>query len=613
MESKAQATFILSIKAGVLLVLSLLFTSAQAQFPLFIKFPPAPNELYAPTAPEHIVGSYTVGWQDTSGSGCWLSERANGGIWATVPNSSSPIKTINLSRSVGNYEYQVACIDGYGVKLGPIALVGVVTSIPTLDSLATQQGYQFQVRSGHFDGNGKKDIYIQRNSGNTNNGVIYKTILSQTDNGQFEVVENPSSGQLSNVASWPISPGVTAVAKDFNVDGRVDVLLKNLDTAITGVDDQIAYSTGVFFQGAAQTVTAIDIEFEKFFRDTYNWILDPNYFAQAITSNMPAYHFSLDIGVYFCTYWYGFPRCFNVGHALFEKTVTLATLGLSGYETIAAAEQGLANALGFASYDTFKCILACGWIDYYGWYSNTIITFYDVWTPTTDSPGFDDINFSTWARDVADTSEDLDNESVSAAEGLDTLTEIFEQLTGMEVGGICLEGLITDGALQDPDDCRGFELFSVISTIAPEADEVEKRQPNTVYITGHRVGWLGPFHLAVEYNSASNIAFTLSAAPVDGKLQSDRNRPEDISGNIVFGTAESNMGLPPLAHFMALKDKDFNYDDELNYDLFPQSGTDRYNSNSYVSGLTNASNTSSTVDFDIYVGGDKPVPSAEFD
>ena len=65
MESKAQATFILSIKAGVLLVLSLLFTSAQAQFPLFIKFPPAPNELYAPTAPEHIVGSFTVGWQDT--------------------------------------------------------------------------------------------------------------------------------------------------------------------------------------------------------------------------------------------------------------------------------------------------------------------------------------------------------------------------------------------------------------------------------------------------------------------------------------------------------------------------------------------------------------------
>ena len=161
---------------------------------------------------------------------------------------------LSLSRSVGNYEYQVACIDDYGGKLGPISTVGVVTSMPSLDPLETQRDYQFQVRSGHFDGNGKLDIYIQRNSGDTNNGVINKTILTQTDDGHFEVVENPTSGQLATAADWPVSTGVAPVANDYNVDGRVDVLLKHLDTTIPGVDDQIAYSTGMFFQGAAEAV-----------------------------------------------------------------------------------------------------------------------------------------------------------------------------------------------------------------------------------------------------------------------------------------------------------------------------------------------------------------------
>ena len=46
-----------SIKASVFFALCLYFTSAQAQFPMF---PPAPHELYPPTAPSHVVGSYSV-------------------------------------------------------------------------------------------------------------------------------------------------------------------------------------------------------------------------------------------------------------------------------------------------------------------------------------------------------------------------------------------------------------------------------------------------------------------------------------------------------------------------------------------------------------------------
>ena len=611
MNKQPQGIVINTLKAIIFLVSTVLIGQAQAQFPMF---PPAPWELYAPTAPDYIVGSYTVDWQDTSGSICWLSEKVNNGSWVTVPNTYSPTKAINLSRGVGSYEYQVACIDSYGGKLGPVASMSVVSSIPTLDPLATQREYQYQIRSGDLNADGKKDIYIQRTSGgNSNNGVINKAIVVQNSDGRFDAIEAPSSAQLSIGAGWPIASGVTAEVNDFNVDGRVDVLLNNLDSAISNVDDQILYSTGDFFNGAAKAATALDFEFQKFFRDTYNWILDPNYFSQAITSNMPAYNFSLEIGVYFCSYWYGFPTCLNVGHGVFDQTVTLERMGLSGYETIAAAEEGLASALGFASYDTFECVLVCGWIEFYGWYSSTIITFWDVWTPTTESPGFDDINFSAWARDVSEILEDINNGEISVAEGAERAAEIIEDLTGVKIGGICLDGVITDPELQDPDDCRGFELFATVANTAPETEDVPAREVETVYITGHKVLWTDDFHLAVEYNTTS-VRSTLSAAPtLLGHLKSEPDRVEDMIGNIILGTVVSSQDLGPNLHYTAMLIKDSIYDDDLNYDLFPEAGTDGYNSNSYVHGLVNASQSSTAVNFSDYIGGNKPVPNNEFD
>ncbi len=599
-------------KPILFLALSFCFSAASyAQFPML---PPAPYELYPPTAPDFIVGSYTVDWQDTTGSICWLSERVNNGSWVTVANSYSPVKTMTFSRSVGNYDYQVACIDDYGGVLGPITTVGVVSSMPTLDSLDVQLGYQFQVRTGDINSDGKADVYLQRTSGgNSNNGVIDKTILTQNTDGDFEVLENPTSGQLSAAGGWPVASSVEAVVNDFNVDGRVDVLMKNLDSAIGNVDDQIVYSTGQFFKGAAQAATSLDFEFQKFFRDTYNWILDPNYFAQAITSNMPAYSVSLDLGVYYCTYWFGFPSCFNVFHDVFNATVTLAMLGLSGYETIAEAEQGLADALGFASYDTFKCVIYCAWIEFYSFYGSTIFMFYDTWTPTTESPGFDDITFSARARDVADISEDIASGATTEVEGADSISEIIEALARVKIGGICLGGFVTDPELQDPEDCRGFELFASIGATAPVTEEVPDRQVNTVYITGHRVLWVGPFHLATEYSESSTQKTTLSAGPAGGKLVNGINRKTDFTGNVTLGITTSSVGLSPSLYFQFMLAKHGNYGNGLNYDLFPQPGTSGYNSNSYVHGLVNAASGVSTVDFNQYVGGNKPVPNSKFD
>ena len=419
MSTKIRRTLAKMFKAVLLLTSALLLPPASAHYSL----PPLPPELYAPIAPDATTTSFTVSWQSTSGYLCKLSEKVNDGIWTSVSNTSSPINSITLTRAIGDYDYQLTCIGlPGGGSVGPITSVAVVSAIPSLDPLETQLGYQFQVRTGDINSDGKKDIYLNRSSGgNADNGIIDKTILTQNIDGHFEVLQDPTSGQFSTAGSWPISTGVTAVVNDFNVDGRVDVLLKNLDVVISNVDDQIIFSSGKFFNGAAKLATSMDFEFEKFFRDTYSWILDPNYFTQALVAGLPAYNLAVTLKVWFCiNYGYSTP-CVNTSRHVYNKTITLAKMGLSGYQTTAAAEAALAASLGFAGYDGFRCKLICGWLEFYRFYGSIVFNVVDVWTPTTESPAFDDINFSKSASEAetslsAIISADIVNAPYSALE-----------------------------------------------------------------------------------------------------------------------------------------------------------------------------------------------------
>ena len=257
-------------------------------------------------------------------------------------------------------------------------------------------------------------------------------------------------------------------------------------------------------------------------------------------------------------------------------------------------------------------MLICGWIEFYGFYSSTRFTFHDTWTPTTESPGFDDINFSTRASDIADITESMLSGGETETDGLDKISTISFESIGVSIGGICFGGVFSDLELLDPEDCRGYELFSVFSRTAPETEDIAKRQPNVVYITGHRVGWIGPFHLAVEYSESSTAKTTLSAGPIGGKLVSGINRESDFSGNVTLGTTTSNLGLSSAPYFVQMLSKYGNYSNNLDYELFPQSGTNGYNSNSYVHGLVNSASGGSSVEFNQFVGGSKPVPNNEF-
>ena len=162
MSTKIRRTLARMFKAVLLLTSALLLPPASAHYSL----PPLPPELYAPIAPDATTTSFTVSWQSTSGYLCKLSEKVNDGIWTSVSNTSSPINSITLSRAIGDYDYQLTCIGlPGGGSVGPITSVAVVSAIPSLDPLETQLGYQFQVRTGDINSDGKKDIYLNRSSG----------------------------------------------------------------------------------------------------------------------------------------------------------------------------------------------------------------------------------------------------------------------------------------------------------------------------------------------------------------------------------------------------------------------------------------------------------------
>ena len=229
-------------------------------------------------------GNFTVTY---SGSVTWfLEEKVGEGSW-TVLDASAGKSSVQFSgKSNGVYYYRVAQLGMSGSWFISYHYSSEITVIvgnaPELDNLADQANYQFQLRQGDLNGDGRKDLYIKRSSGgNSDSGVLYETLLVQQSDKTYQPASNPTSAQLSSGRSWSLfSP--TLVLGDYNVDGYIDLFIKGMSSLGSGINDQLVFSSGQAYNGKAQASTAVDAEFKKFFRDTYNRMLDPNYFDSAI-------------------------------------------------------------------------------------------------------------------------------------------------------------------------------------------------------------------------------------------------------------------------------------------------------------------------------------------
>lgn len=144
-----------------------------------------------------------------------------------------------------------------------------------------------------------------------------------------------------------------------------------------------------------------------------------------------------------------------------------------------------------------------------------------------------------------------------------------------------------------------------------------------IYLTGHRVQGVGPFHTALQYDNGAGIEWI--SAGFDGyslegmsRLVSEigslinNSRPGDAPWrNITLGKITPPPGLSKDEYFLRLKEASQNYRNLADYDLFP-GVANGYNSNSYIRGLLDVTGGTSSVDLGSFVGGEKPLPAYYF-
>ena len=108
---------------------------------------------------------------------------------------------------------------------------------------------------------------------------------------------------------------------------------------------------------------------------------------------------------------------------------------------------------------------------------------------------------------------------------------------------------------------------------------------------------------------------TIGAGPTSNlKLRSDVNRGldrEQHGGGIIVDVPEGYANED--TYIDALFQLDSQYADDSNYDFFPSATSEGYNSNSYTSGLLNASGADAPTPHVDAPGYDKPLPTEEFE
>ena len=226
--------------------------------------------------------------------------------------------------------------------------------------------------------------------------------------------------------------------------------------------------------------------------------------------------------------------------------------------------------------------------------------------------------FETAAVDVGRTEILIDQGSAT----LQDLKFIFCEVFGAVIGGMDFSGIRANSdAFEDPNVREGYELFLAMLRTIHAVLPAFIRQPDVVYLTGHRafgVSWFG-WHAALAYNALGTpdqqtISATWENTGGGGGdvLRSEPDTDTEMD-NITLGTISSP--LVPAALWSALRASDSNYGNHapLPYQFAPTQSSNAYNSNGYVRGVVETiSGTSSSKPWSDFVGGNKPVPASQF-
>jgi hypothetical protein len=544
-----------------------------------------------PSAPATTDGNYTVSYQQCGGYyyclAAWLEERVEpDGQFAYTSGSY-------IDKPSGTYSYRsgVLFCDPWMIdcatEYSPIVSVVVAAAdVPPPDRLEDQFLYQFRVKAGNVVGNSGTDILIERvDGGSPGNGVVDAVILEQLSQGVFSAV-TPSAGQAGSPA-WIAAPIEVALA-DINVDGYVDLVVKGIDSVVTGADNQILFSPGRSGAGAI-TVRALDATLRQFLANVLDYIVDNAYFATYAP----------------LTYYYAYVPQFTCPYQ--------AVYGIDETDL--------------------------------EWYLDCLEQYVLVYGVVPDYSVFESRAVSIWSTEAA-----LDAGDTTRDAALQKIADAIEGVLGVAIGGWVFEDTYgSDISIPDADDRRGLELFLAILGIGKagaqdidtdQAPEQVSLNDDVIYLLGRYVFGRGidRMHTSLYYRIPFVGAGTwLSAFDSDlrtmfdgtlvGRTSDPRDAPELMQ--LVLGTAESDFAQPAYTYFFTgLVPAHEHYrtlPDSLRapYDAIPElppcSSCPGRNSNGYINGLLRATNGHPVIshrsiyyDLDRLTGWEYPVEAYYF-
>lgn len=108
-----------------------------------------------------------------------------------------------------------------------------------------------------------------------------------------------SAAELSTLRMWAPSP-VQLIARDINVDGQMDLFIKNLNADArfaAGTADQILFAAS---NSSSVHIRVVDASFQQFFAQIQGWALNHDYFVNTAIANQ-WYHY---VGQQQTGWWY---------------------------------------------------------------------------------------------------------------------------------------------------------------------------------------------------------------------------------------------------------------------------------------------------------------------
>ena len=523
----------------------------------------APAAAYVPPPVITLQGSdsYTVTYtpcEDCAGHGLVEYQEATG----SSDYVGSGTQTFD-HRPPGTYHYRVVYMisvyGGYYPEYSDVATVSLTaTSEPGGEgpTLAAELEAEYVSTRGDINGDGRQDLLLR--PANQSAVKLYTTegyvLLRQNSNGTFSA-SVPGMAELGAAANWQWT-NIEIGARDVNIDGRADLVLRDVrdEPGLGLASNQIVFGPITQQPGAVLATRAADAGLAAFSRDINRHLVDPEYYPNNAPLNYAVVAYTSPYCYEFALNWWGEPIYLP--------------------------------CIEYVSY-------------YYVVYRDYSAYHWDAIRIASDDYAM--IHGSDWP-----------------ANAMQRIDQTLERVLGVAVGGWDINELLgAGGAVSDEAVRRGMELFAVLAGIG----EAAAQEPGTgagqsdadrVLLKGRRVLGQGPFHTALEYRGSTVSAHDSDRRMLfDGTLVSQLNWPNDHP-TLTLRLGYVDGPTPPVTYWASLVAADSRYDDDLPYDLFPSIGAGGYNSNSFVSGLIQATAGMPTVPMTRYVGGERPVPAGEF-